>query len=118
MYETLLITIVSGLVGCGGFWALIQNSLERKEKRSNEPIEKLSKTVAELTARVEQTFNVSMSYSRDRLNHLCLEYMNKGYVPKDDYVSFKLLGEAYKDANGNSEVKTRFDYCMDNLEVK
>ena len=62
--------------------------------------------------------SLSLAFSRDRVNHLANIYMKLGYIPQDEYIAFKLLGQAYLDAGGNSEVKEKYDYCIDELEVE
>lgn len=62
--------------------------------------------------------NLSLAFSRDRVNHLANIYMKLGYIPQDEYIAFKLLGQAYLEAGGNSEIKEKYEYCIDELEVE
>lgn len=61
--------------------------------------------------------SLSLAFSRDRVNHLANIYMKLGYIPQDEYIAFKLLGQAYLDAGGNSEIKEKYEYCIEELEV-
>jgi len=62
--------------------------------------------------------NLSLAFSRDRVNHLANIYMKLGYIPQDEYIAFKLLGQAYLESGGNSEIKEKYEYCIDELEVE
>ena len=46
-----------------------------------------------------------MAIGRDRLNHLSKKHIKSGFIPEDEFESFKELGEAYLEAGGNTMVK-------------
>lgn len=48
---------------------------------------------------------VTMAIGRDRLNYLSKKHIKAGYIPEDEFESFKELGEAYLEAGGNTMVK-------------
>lgn len=83
-----------------------------------EQIEDRFGDISNIVSSAKNTSNLSMAYARDRLNYLSNIYMKKGYIPQEDIVSFKLLGEAYIDAGGNSETKTKYLYCINKLPVE
>ena len=60
---------------------------------------------------------LSVAYARDRLNFLSNKYMNQGYIPKEDIIPFKLLGETYIKCKQNTEVKLKFQHCIEKLPI-
>ena len=60
---------------------------------------------------------LSIAFARDRLNYLANKYIKQGYIPKEDIIPFKMLGETYIACKQNSEVKLKFQHCIDNLPV-
>ena len=52
---------------------------------------------------------VTIAMGRDRLNFLCKEHLKAGYIPEDEYESFKEFGDSYLDAGGNTKVKALFE---------
>ena len=68
--------------------------------------------------KIANSEELSRAYSRDRLNHLSNIYIKQGYIPKEDIIPYKMLGKAYISSGGNSEIKTKFEHCINNLEVK
>lgn len=111
-------TIIVALISAGGFWALVERGLERSREKREEGIQQLITEVKEIKKDLKETTELSKAYSRDRLNYLSEKYMREGYIPKEDVISYKLLGSAYINANGNTEVKTKFEHNIENLEVK
>ena len=83
-----------------------------------EQIEERFGDIANIVSNAKNSSNLSMAYARDRLNYLSNLYMKKGYIPQEDIVSFTLLGEAYIDAGGNSETKTKYLHCINKLPVE
>lgn len=113
-----VITVVVAIVSTGGFWAVLENGLNSSRKRREEKIEVLTREIKEIHSKLNETTELCKAYSRDRLNYLCEQYLGLGYIPKNDIISFKLLGEAYESSDGNTEVRTKFEYVIENLEVK
>lgn len=114
----LISNVIVALVSAGGFWALLEHTLESKRKTREEKLDKLIADIDDIKKELDASAELSKAFSRERLNRLSEKYMALGYIPKEDVISYKLLGTAYKNANGNTEVKTKFEYVMENLEVK
>lgn len=111
-------TVIVALISAGGFWALIERGLEKSRDARDKNMKELITEVKEVRRELKETTELSKAYSRDRLNYLSEKYMQQGYIPKQDIISYKLLGKAYIDSNGNTEVKTKFQHVIDNLEVR
>lgn len=130
------VTIMCALCGAGGLWSLIQHVIDlkhndKKEKnKDRETLLDISKDVKEFKTEVKDEFNkveqelknnniLTIALGREKINYLCHQYMDLGYIPRQDYVAFKMIGDAYIiDNKQNTEVKTKFEWCIDNLEVK
>lgn len=98
---------------------LYQGQMQCATKLSKlEQIEDRFGDISNIVSSAKNTSNLSMAYARDRLNYLSNMYMKKGYIPQEDIVSFTLLGEAYIDAGGNSETKTKYLHCINKLPVE
>lgn len=78
-----LITVVGAIFASNGFWDWLKT---RRNKMT--PYEQ-----------------VTMAMGRDRLNFLSKKHLRNGYIPEDEFESFKKLGESYLDAGGNTMVK-------------
>ena len=68
--------------------------------------------------RITNTEELSKAFARDRLNYLCNKYIEYGFIPKEDIIAFKLLGQAYISTNANTEIKTKFEHCINTLHVQ
>lgn len=113
-----IVTIVVALLSAGGFWALIEKGVEKNRKHRDEELSKLITEIKEINKELKETTELSKAFSRERLNFLSEKYLKQGYIPKEDIISYTLLGKAYINANGNTEVRTKFEYNVENLEVK
>lgn len=78
-----LITVVGAIFASNGFWDWLKT---RRNKMT--PYEQ-----------------VTMAMGRDRLNFLSKKHLRDGYIPEDEFESFKELGESYLNAGGNTMVK-------------
>lgn len=78
-----LITVVGAIFASNGFWDWLKT---RRNKMT--PFEQ-----------------VTMAMGRDRLNFLSKKHLREGYIPEDEFESFKELGESYLNAGGNTMVK-------------
>ena len=78
-----LITVVGAIFASNGFWDWLKT---RRNKMT--PYEQ-----------------VTMAMGRDRLNFLSKKHLRDGYIPEDEFESFKKLGESYLNAGGNTIVK-------------
>lgn len=134
MDNTLVVTIVVAILGSGGLWSLIQWFLETrvtkkaqfikdiKEKMEDlvttDDLEGIKEEIKKIGVDSAQAKDLSLAIARDRINFLCNKYLRLGYIPLQDYVSFKEIGESYIKAGGNSEIKSKFELVMEDLEVK
>lgn len=80
---TLIVSVIVAIFASTGFW----DWLKTKRKKMT-PYEQ-----------------VTMAMGRDRLNFLSKKHLREGFIPEDEFESFKELGEAYIDAGGNTKVK-------------
>ena len=55
---------------------------------------------------------MTMAITRDRVNFLSKRHLKDGYIPEDEFESFKEMGESYIDGGGNSKVKELFEEAM------
>ena len=79
---------------------------------------KLSQEVQTLYKEFVLNQDLTLSIARDRLNSLSNKYLQLGYIPIEDYVSFMAIGESYLQAGGNSEVRTKFELVKNTLDKK
>lgn len=80
---TLIVSVIVAIFASTGFWDWLKS---RRKKMT--PYEQ-----------------VTMAMGRDRLNFLSKKHLRDGYIPEDEFESFKELGEAYIDAGGNTMAK-------------
>lgn len=85
-----LITVVGAIFASNGFW----DWLKTKRKKLT-PFEE-----------------VTIAMGRDRLNFLSKKHLRAGYIPEDEFESFKELGESYINAGGNTMVKELYMEAM------
>lgn len=85
-----LIVVAGSIFASNGFWDWLKT---RRNKMS--PYER-----------------VTMAMGRDRLNFLSKKHIKEGYIPEDEYESFKELGDSYINAKGNSMVKELYNEAM------
>ena len=113
----IIVTIFLGLIASGGFWGFLQFLLERRAKKKKHTIEEVLKRMDEMEEKLDSNTELTVANARDRLNHLSNTFMEQGYIPRKEIVSYTLLGDAYCKKH-NSEVKTRYEWCINNLEVR
>lgn len=80
---TLIVSVIVAIFASTGFWDWLKS---RRKKMT--PYER-----------------VTMAVGREKLNKLSKKYIKMAYIPEDEFESFKELGEAYLDAEGNTMVK-------------
>ena len=133
MDNTTVVAIVIAILGSGGLWSFLQWIVETKVKRhsndltdikkkidnlvTSQDIDKVVKEIQELRLDTEQTKNLSLAIARDRINVLSNKYLDIGYIPVEDYVSYKAIGDSYINAGGNSEIRAKFELVMEDLDV-
>lgn len=113
----LIVTIVLALIASNGFWGYLQYRSEKKAKKKKHTIAHAIEKIDELKEELDENSALTVATARARLNTVSNQYIEQGYIPKKDIVAYKMLGEAYCKHN-NSEVKTRFEWCIKNLKVK
>lgn len=123
----IIVAIAVAIIGSNGIWALIGKIYKKKSKKHNirDDVEDLRTAICGLQIKLDDIEELSKankelakSTARDRLNYLNHKYRNLGYIPKDDYVSYKLIGEAYKESKGNTIVLEEFEVNMKELQRK
>lgn len=85
-----LIVVAGSIFASSGFWDWLKT---RRHKMT--PYERM---IAGVT--------------RDRVNFLSKKHLREGYIPEDEFESFKEIGESYINSGGNSKVKELFEEAM------
>lgn len=80
---TLIVSVIVAIFASTGFWDWLKT---RRKKMDPYDL-------------------VTMAIGRDRLNFLSKKHLRDGFIPEDEFESFKELGEAYINADGNTKVK-------------
>lgn len=125
----LLITVIVAALSSTGVWSFFDHTADRKyrkeckrdEKREAAKEKKIDELIADikkLSSDLNLTKELSKSQARATLNKWSEKFIELGYIPKCYYVAYKTLGDDYIAAGGNSEVKEKFLYIIENLEVK
>lgn len=124
MTTEFLTVIIVAVIGSNGLWMFFSKILDKKSKRYRdyEQLTKTIKTIKEeievLTTLGEKNNNLAKATARERLNRLNHKYRKQGFIPSDDLVAYKLIGEAYEEADGNTVVFEEFKLCMEELPRK
>ena len=120
----IIVAITIAVIGSNGIWALMARIFERKSGIKDD-VEALRTSIRQLKTKLDDIENLAVSNrdlskatARDRLNFLNHKYRDLGYIPKDDYVSYKLIGEAYEKSEGNTIVREEFEVNMKELQRK
>ena len=92
-------SIVLAVFASTGFWAFVQKLYDNHKKK---------KTPQDL---------MLLALGRDKLLYLSKKYLEMGYIPDDEYESFKDMGEAYLAMEGNSRVKRKYFEALE-LDTK
>lgn len=108
--------IIVAVVTTSGFWTFLQFVLETKSKKRQQSLNNVFEKLEEIGKKLDDTADLSLSYSRERLNCLCNQYSKQGYIPLDGNVAFRCLGNSYCKV-GNTEIAESFKYCINNLPV-
>lgn len=125
MTAATFVSIVGIVLGSQWLGSLLNKIYDNHIKKKENPMDKLQSQLNEmhqdlqkLSTALDSNSELTMSHARDRLNYLCNRYLGQGYIPEKDYVSFKLLGEAYIKAGGNHHFDTLFKHVIDTLPTK
>lgn len=124
MTNTILIPIIIAVIGSNGLWVFITSIYNKKSKKTKD-LEELKKSVDNLSEEfggfqilLEKSNTLAKANARDRLNYLSHKYTEIGYIPVEDFASYKLLGKAYEENDGNTVVAEEFERCIDELPRK
>lgn len=120
----IIVAIAIAVIGSNGIWALMAKICEKKTSIKDD-IEALRTAICGLKIKLDDieelgqaNKELAKATARDRLNSLNHKYRDLGYIRKDDYVSYKLIGEAYEKSEGNTIVREEFDVNMKELQRK
>lgn len=140
--SNIIVTVIVAVLSSTGLWAFLDNirsdskaekarkeEMAKREELKEQKIDEImnevknlsnqvNQTTRELKAEIVVTKELGKSEARATLNKWCEKFLTLGYIPRCYYTAFKSLGESYQEAGGNSEVGDKFDYLMENLEVK
>lgn len=120
----IILAIVVAIFGSSGMWAFFTHMVEKKSERTKdvqsikEAAQGMQKELETMNEKLDQTHNLSLATARDRLNYVSHKYQEQGYIPKEDYVPYKMIGEAYIENGGNTVVAEEFINCIENLPRK
>lgn len=124
MSQGILVAVLIAAIGSNGLWLFLSTMIERKEAKSSkvkeltDSINTLTTEVTTVNEKLDKLHNLSTATARDRLNYLSHHYMEQGYIPKEAATPYKLIGEAYKNNDGNTIVAEEFDLVMRELPIK
>lgn len=113
----IVLKILLAIVSVSGFWTLLTHLLDSKKKKNEDVLNTIMTKLDVIETKLDKTSDLSLSTARDRVNYLCKRYERLGYIPADENVPFRCLGKSYCEV-GNTEVKERFEYCSEHLEVR
>ncbi len=124
MSQGILVAILVAAIGSNGLWLFLSARLERRENKKSKVEELTTKIngvvddISAINAKLDKMNTLTTATARDRLNYLSHHYMEQGYIPKESATPYKLIGEAYKNNDGNTIVAEEFDLVMRELPVK
>ena len=120
----IIVAIAIAVIGSNGIWALMAKIFEKKTGIKDD-VESLRTAIRGLKIKLDDieqlaqsNRDLSKAIARDKLNCLNHKYRDLGYIPKDDYVSYKLIGEAYEASEGNTIIREEFEVNMKELQRK
>lgn len=133
MTKEVMITIILAIIGSSGLWGFLQWWLETKCKKKNKALKEMSSKLDKLATKAEISElsgnlvliksvldtdrDLTLSMAREKLNDMSNHYLGLGYIPIEEYVAYKSIGEAYINAGGNSEIKSKFELVLRDLDV-
>lgn len=83
-----LVTIVCSVIASGGFWTYLQNRRDKKDIKTK----------------------MLIGLGHDRVIYLGLQYIDRGYITKDEYENLHdYLYKPYHDLGGNGSAKRVMD---------
>ena len=79
-----IVTVVCSVLASSGFWALLQKKSDAKDNKAD----------------------MLMGLAHDRIEHLAMNYIEKGYVTQYEYENlYKYLYKPYKELGGNGSAE-------------
>ena len=119
-----LTAVVVAIIGSNGLWMCFSKVIDKNSQKTKD-LQELKNTVSEIKQEIkkiaefgEKNNNLAKATARERLNNLNHKYRQQGYIPSEDLVAYKLIGEAYEAADGNTVVYEEFKLCMEELPRK
>ena len=128
------VAVVLGILGSGGLWGFVQYLIDTKIKKREQVMDeintkldkvataselmKVSEEMSILKNNIAHTKDLALSSARNTLSQLSNRYLELGYIPDDEFVAYKSIGESYIEAGGNTEIKTKFNLVIDTIPVK
>lgn len=86
-----LLTVICAVLASSGLWAFLQKRIESREKKNPER-------------------QMLIGLAHDRIISLGMEYINKGFVTKDEYENLeRYLYRPYKSCGGNGSASRIMD---------
>ena len=95
--------------------------MAKRKMSSGELAQRIGITPANLSIlknNIAHTKDLALSSARNTLSQLSNRYLELGYIPDDEFVAYKSIGESYIEAGGNTEIKTKFNLVIDTIPVK
>lgn len=110
-----ILTIIGGVLVCGGFWTFIQFLISRNDGKKK-AMETLQNTVNTLQAGMtENNKNMKlqnealMSLAQDRIIFLGKYFLEQGWISVDELANLRRMADAYRALGGNALVKEIMD---------
>lgn len=95
-WVSIIVTLVCSMFASTGLWALIQRLMDKKDAKSK----------------------MILGLGHDRIVTLCMEYLRRGYITKNEYEDLnKYLYEPYLKMGGNGSAKHMIEK-VDKLPIR
>lgn len=118
----LILTLVAALTG-GGTLGFIQFMINRKDngddfkEKVTEKLHKIEELGVQMNDKFDKQSALNVAEGKILLDGFNRKFREMGYIPDDEYPMYKMLGERYIGAGGNSDVKAMFERNMTYLKV-
>lgn len=114
--KELVITGILAVLASSGLWAFLSSIVQTHSDKHKEALESIAHDLKDIREELNRNSKVTIAEARTTINTRCKKYRRLGYIPDDEYIAFKMIGEAYVEANENTPVKMDFEWCIANLE--
>lgn len=110
-----ILTIIGGVLVCGGFWTFIQFMISRHDTKAKawqelrDAVAKLQSGMDNNNRSMELQNEALMAIAQDRIVYLGEEFLKIGWISVNDHASLVRMADAYKALGGNSIVKDIMD---------